>query len=56
METVEQFIARGGRVHKLATTDRALTCPNREFSIVSQGQRERKQQQERNQPKSRRTL
>lgn len=52
-ETYEDFLARGGRHQILATTDRALTCPNREFSIVSQGERERKRQQER-QPQPRR--
>lgn len=46
METIEQFLARGGQIKVLDTKDRALHCPNREFSIVSAGARERKQYEE----------
>ena len=48
VETVEQFLARGGEITVLDTTERAVKDPNREFSIVSAGARERKQYEEGN--------
>lgn len=46
METVEQFLARGGEITVLDTTERAVKDPNREFSICSAGVRERKKFEE----------
>lgn len=45
-DEIERFLASGGHIERLDITERANPHPNREFSIVSQGQRERKQHKE----------
>lgn len=41
-ETVEQFLSRGGRIKEVDIAARTQVSPKKEFTIVTQGQRERK--------------
>lgn len=41
-ETVEQFLSRGGAIKEIDIAVRTQVSPKKEFTIVTQGQRERK--------------